>query len=47
MKVDNEWKIFTNEIWDSEKEATDYAKRNKFKNDIKWKVVPYDYKYFK
>ena len=47
-KKDNDnWRIFTNEIWDSEKEAIDYAKRNKFKKSIEWKVVPYDHKYFK
>ena len=47
MKHNDTWRIFTNEIWDSEKEATDYAKRNKFKKSIEWKVVPFDYKYFK
>ena len=47
IKVNDNWRIFTNEIWDSEKEATDYAKRNNFKKSIEWKVVPYDYKYFK
>ena len=46
-KNNDKWRIFTNEIWDSEKEATDYAKRNKFKKSVEWKVVPYDHKYFK
>ena len=31
IKDNDKWKIFTNEIWDTEKEATDNAKRNKFK----------------
>ena len=35
IKDNDKWRIFTNEIWDSEKEATDYAKRNKFKKFIK------------
>ena len=39
------WQIFTNEVWETEKEATDYAKRNKFKKNIKWKVVLYNRKY--
>ena len=47
IKDNDKWKIFTNEIWATEKEATDYAKRNKFKKYIEWKVVPYDHKYFK
>ena len=47
IKDNGKWRIFTNEIWDSEKEATDYAKRNNFKKSIEWKVVPYDHKYFK
>ena len=41
------WQIFTNEVWETEKEATDYAKRTKFKKNIKWKVVLYDRKYYK
>ena len=47
IKDNDKWKIFTNEIWYTEKEATDYAKRNKFKKSVEWKVVPYDIKYFK
>ena len=39
------WQIFTNEVWETEKEALDCAKRNKFKKKIKWKVVLYDRKY--
>ena len=30
MRNDN-WELFTNEIWDTEKEATEYAKRGNFK----------------
>jgi len=47
IKDNDTWRIFTNEIWDSEKEAIDYAKRNKFKKSVEWKVVPHDIKYFK
>ena len=47
IKDNDTWRIFTNEILDSEKEAIDYAKRNKFKKSIEWKVVPYDHEYFK
>ena len=43
---DDQWKIFTNEVWSSKKEAEDYGKRNKFKKSIQWKVVEYDRKYF-
>tara|TARA_R100000353_G_scaffold40039_1_gene31806 strand:- start:114 stop:272 length:159 start_codon:yes stop_codon:yes gene_type:complete len=44
---DNRWQIFTNEIWDTEKEAIEYAKRGNFKKKDKWKVVLYDRKYYK
>jgi len=47
IKDNDKWRIFTNEIWDSKKEATDYANRNRFKKSVEWKVVPFDYKYFK
>ena len=46
-KKDKEYKMFSNTIFNNEKEAIDYAKRNKFKKSIEWKVVPYHYKYFK
>jgi|TARA_R110001592_G_scaffold79031_1_gene236614 hypothetical protein len=42
----DEWTVFTNEIWGTELEATDYAKRNNFKKNFEWKVVLYDKKYF-
>jgi len=35
------WELFTNEVWAFEKEALEYAKRNKFKKSIKWKVADY------
>ena len=41
------WQIFTNEIWDTEKEATEYAKRGNVKKKDKWKVVLYDRKYYR
>jgi len=44
---DDRWQIFTNEIWETEKEATEYGVRNKFKKKDKWKVVLYDKKYYK
>jgi hypothetical protein len=47
IKDNEDWRIFTNEVWMSKDEASDYAKRNKFKKNIQWKVVPYDNKYFK
>ena len=43
---DDQWKIFTNEVWSSKKEAEDYGKRNKFKKSVQWKIVEYDRKYF-
>jgi len=43
---DDVWKIFTNEVWNTIKEAEEYAKRNKFKKSVQWKVVEYDRKYF-
>ena len=35
---DDRWQIFTNEIWDTEKEATEYAKRGNFKRKINGKL---------
>ena len=43
----DKWELFTNEIWDTEKEATQYANRGNFKKKDKWKVVLYDKKYYK
>ena len=46
-KKNGKWELFTSEVWMQESEAEDYGKRNKFKKNIEWKVVPYDNKYFK
>jgi|TARA_R110000765_G_scaffold95594_1_gene179950 hypothetical protein len=45
-KGKTEYGLFTNEIFSTEKEAEDYAKRNKFSKDTKWKAVEYEPKYF-
>jgi hypothetical protein len=42
---ENRWHFFTNEVWATRKEAEEYAKRNKFKKSVKWKVLWYDKKY--
>ena len=39
------WHFFTNEVWQTRKEAETYAKQNKFKKSIQWKVLWYDPKY--
>jgi hypothetical protein len=36
---------YTNEVWATRKEGEEYAKRNKFKKSVKWKVLWYDKKY--
>jgi len=33
---------FSNEIFNTEKEAQEYGKRNKFKKDIQWKAIEYN-----
>ena len=45
-KGKTEYELFTNEIFNTEKETEDYAKRNKFGKKAEWKVVEYDPKYF-
>ena len=45
-KGKTEYELFTNEIFNTEKETVDYAKRNKFGKKAEWKVVEYDPKYF-
>jgi hypothetical protein len=40
-KRNNEWELFTNEVWLLEKDAINYAKQNKFKKSIEWKVDDY------
>ena len=37
----DKWELFTNEIWDTEKEATKYGLKKHFKKKDKWKVVNY------
>ena len=45
---DKEYKLFTNEIFNTVKETVNYAERHKFKkNKYNWKVVDYEPKYFK
>ena len=39
-RIDNTWKLFTNEIWLTEKEAIEYAKRN-FKKSDEYKIDNY------
>jgi len=39
------WHFYTNEVWATRKEGEEYAKRNKFKKSVKWKVLWYDKKY--
>ena len=46
-KDKTEYELFTNEIFNTEKEIVDYAKRNKFGKKAEWKVVDYDMKYFR
>jgi len=40
-KRNNKWELFTNEVWLLEKDAINYAKQNKFKKSIEWKVDDY------
>ena len=46
-KGKTEYELFTNEIFNTEKETVDYAKRNKFGKKAEWKVVEYEPKYFR
>ena len=46
-KDKTEYELFTNEIFNTEKETLDYVKRSKFNKKIEWKVVDYDMKYFR
>ena len=45
-KGKTEYELFTNEVFNTEKETKDYAERNNFGKDTKWKVVEYEPKYF-
>ena len=46
-KDNGRYRIYTNEIFTTEKETLDYVKRSKFKKNVKWKVEEFDSKYFK
>ena len=46
-KDKTEYELFTNVIFNTEKETLDYVKRSKFNKKIEWKVVYYDMKYFR
>ena len=47
IKDNHRFRIYTNEMFDSEKVALDYVKRSKFKKNVNWKIEEFDYKYFK
>ena len=38
-KRNGKWELFSNEVWLTEHDATEYGKRNKFKKNIEWKVA--------
>lgn len=40
-KHNGKWQLFTNEVFLTEKEAQDYAVRNKFKKSVEWKIDNY------
>jgi len=42
IKDNHRYRIYTNEIFTTEKETLDYVKRSKFKKDVKWKVEEFD-----
>ena len=46
-KDKTEYELFTNVVFNTEKETLDYVKRSKFNKKIEWKVVDYDPKYFR
>ena len=46
-KDKTEYELFTNVIFNTEKETLDYVKRSKFNKKIEWKVVEYEPKYFR
>ena len=47
IKDNHRYRIYTNEIFTTEKETLDYVKRSKFKKNVEWKVEEFDMKYFK
>ena len=38
-KRNGKWELFSNEVWLTEHDATEYGKRNKFKKNIEWKIA--------
>ena len=38
----DKFQMFSNEIWETEQEALEYGKRNKFSKKIQWKVVEFN-----
>ena len=46
-KGKTEYELFTNVVFNTEKETLDYVKRSKFNKKIEWKVVWYEPKYFR
>ena len=46
-KDKTEYELFTNVVFNTEKETLDYVKRRKFNKKIECKVVDYDPKYFR
>ena len=46
-KGKTEYELFTNVVFNTEKETLDYVKRSKFNKKIEWKVDDYDPKYFR
>ena len=47
VKDNHRYKLYTNQIFNTEKETLDYVERSKFKKNIKWRVEEFDMKYFK
>jgi len=47
IKDNHRYKLYTNEIFTTEKETLDYVKRSKFKKNVEWKVEEFDNKYFR
>ena len=41
-KPKDKFTSFSNEIFNTEKEAQEYGKRNKFKKNIQWKAFEYN-----
>ena len=41
IKYNEDWIIFTNEVWISKDEANDYAKRNNIEEEELTKVIRY------